>query len=197
MKFNPPNDATLRPLKKRPDFFVWIVTIIVISMVTAGLVISAGAIREKIRIGEAVQQIVGLTSAIRDAAGRDNTLGVNFHDDLITAVHRTGQVSPTGSKDGMASLSNPWNEAVIAFSVPGNIMRIETEMSSRVCYRLLSVFGQDPPGFGIHRIEVRGASPNWRLVYSESMSGPMNDTQVDAACADNQPITLALHFNLR
>ncbi|MBV8061516.1 MAG: hypothetical protein JO126_06195 [Alphaproteobacteria bacterium] len=189
---------TSRPIKRRTDVFVWIVTIIVIVMVIGGLIISGGSIREKIRIGQAVQQIVSLTGAIRDAASRDNMFGINNRTDLIAAVARTGQITATGSVNGLSSLTNPWDQPVTVVSIPGGQMRMETITSGRICYRLLSVFGQDPVDFGVHRIEVRGTTPNWRQVYNGTAGATaMTDLQIGAACNEGEIINIALLFNLR
>ena len=206
----PAKDANRLPTPKIPEFtaaprkkgkfFPFLISVLVIGVITAGLWVAVSAVIEKMRLSTGLRHIIEIVDTARIVAVDDRALGQN-REDLLAVLERFGRIAPTGEANGLKTLTNPWDNAVVGLVIPPNHVRIETAVPVHVCRRMIGLFSQDTDALGVEEIDIGEVTGSWRPLYmrgSRGVSATMPDeTTIASGCGAGPQTQVALIFGLR
>ena len=185
---------------KRRGFGFWrsllflVVSILVVVMIALSLWVSIGAMMEKTKISNGINQIIDIVDLSRRMVVNDMTP----HEDLLALLARSKQIEAGGnSSDGLRTLVNPWGGTFEAYGVSGNLFRVETVVPSRACVRIIDLLTQNVGSLGLREIDAKGSDQSQRQIYTERSHGTLTNDEVAAGCYSDQFVILDLVFTLR
>jgi hypothetical protein len=190
-----PADST--PLTPKSDLFAIVTAVLIAVLVGGSLWISINGLIEKVRLSHQLQQVIDIVSMAHDSAlaGR---LDPNNQEDLLAALGRLGNLTPTGEINGIKTLSNPWGGIVAASTVAGGkFFRLETVAPADKCRRLIDLFDQNRGALNLEQIETKDREGNWQYIYAENGNTKPGNTKLAANCNNPVQADIILTFSLK
>jgi hypothetical protein len=178
---------------KKENSFIIVIAILIAALVGASLWVSVKALTEKVRFSRELQQIIEIVANADDAAA-NHRLDENGQEDLLALLMRLGRIEPTGEREGFKTLTNPWGGEVVASTMPGGHIRIETMMPPLKCRRIIDLFDQNLKPLGIEQIAVKDGNNNWHNMYTDHTKA--NDAQMTDLCSNPFETDIVLTFSL-
>ncbi|MDD3181586.1 MAG: hypothetical protein PHD48_02115 [Alphaproteobacteria bacterium] len=183
--------------------FYFVAPVVMIGAIIA-LALTGFATYENYRLGQATDQIIRIVSLARDLR-----VAKDIPSDKASLIfyERLRQISPAEVVEVSSQflgdrpeqgLLNPWGEVLRVFFYPSaNSLRLETQLSSAACRRMLSFYAKDVGSLGVRRIDVRNADAGsvWRMVYQEQ-GGILSPHAIYGGCGDDVQDVLSLTFYL-
>ncbi len=177
---------------------ILVVAVVVVALVAASLGITTMAFVERIKIGRGTSQMIDIVDLSRRVPEFDHDVGKNGRDDLLLRLDRVQQLKATGEQDGLKTVSNPWDGSIVSFTTDANIFRVETEVPSLICTRMIDLMTKNVGSLGLQQINVRGKNEAWRQIFSRDAAREKpSERDLAAGCRSDNRVTVALTFTLR
>ncbi len=166
---------------------------LLVTLITFGAIaITVLSASEKLRIGHATAQLLGVVGNLRTVAHNSKNFNPVIGEDLLSTIEVGLGSSQTRNR------TNPWAGGIRLTSYSSGIIRLETDVPVNACRKLsLYVLEQDPADLGLLGLESKSGS-TWQRFYTATIpaSAPPPVTTVNAACGTSGKVSLAMMFRI-
>ena len=187
-----------KPLGFGHGLLVIVTSAFVAVLVVGSLWVVGSAMLDRINTSHGTNQIIDIVELSRRVASSERAFGTMEHEDLLLRLGRIKQITVAGESQGLKTVINPWGSNIVAYSLQNNMFRLETNVPSHNCQRIVELLTKNISSLGLRQIETKENNAAWQLIYSAESGHDMISPQtIIAGCHNNGKIDLALTFVLR